>query len=244
MKTFLTSAQKWVFQIERCPDTGKLHFQWAARWKSQVRMSRLRKELGEGHYQRLGAHEDALAYCSKPESRIAGPWLKGWFVPDPIYDIVAEKGPLEWQKGVLEELALPPTDRKIVWLYDAEGCRGKSALVRHLVLTRKDAVFVTGGRTADIINTINNYMFNEKGEQINNGPKVVLFSYPRGADPEHLHYAGIECIKDGLVTNSKYAARSLVFNPPHVVVLANIQPCWAKMSGDRWDVRDMGILSI
>lgn len=237
-KAQVAGAQKWVFQIERCPDSGKLHFQWAARWKSQVRMSRIRKMFGEGHYQRLGADEDAIGYCTKPESRVAGPWMKGWFVPAPVYDIIADKGPLPWQKALMEEVSVwPASDRKVIWINDGEGGHGKNKLAKHMQLTKK-GLALTGGSTGDLINGIYNWMYNAKGEQVADAPKVVMFCYSRPTKEAFMHYSAIEMVKDGMVTNSKYSVRTLLFDSPHLIIFCNSAPDYSKLTADKWDVRE------
>lgn len=70
-----------VGQHERCPDTGKLHLQFYIELSSRRRMGYLKKSFPSGiHWEkRKGTVNDAVDYCSKEESRVAGPWTFGSF---------------------------------------------------------------------------------------------------------------------------------------------------------------------
>lgn len=48
-------------------------------------------------------------------------------------------------------------------------------------------------------------------------------------------WAGIETIKNGFVSDDRYAFRSGWIYPPRIFVLANHEPDWEKLSKDRWD---------
>lgn len=68
-----------VVQREKCPETGKLHWQGYAEMKRQFGMKMLKNIFGatthlEG---RLGSQGDAIAYCTKTDTRHSGPWYFG-----------------------------------------------------------------------------------------------------------------------------------------------------------------------
>lgn len=70
----------YVGQLESAPDTGRLHYQFYVYLHKKVRLAGLKRSLGrrEVHLeQRRGSHDDAVAYCSKDESRVEGPWTGG-----------------------------------------------------------------------------------------------------------------------------------------------------------------------
>jgi hypothetical protein len=52
-------------------------------------------------------------------------------------------------------------------------------------------------------------------------------------------YSSIECIKNGMITNTKYETGFKVFNPPHVVVFSNFPPDEEKLSADRWNIKEI-----
>lgn len=64
-----------VFQLEACPDTGRRHIQGYVRFRSAQRLSALQRILPGGHFEAAKAGEKAnVAYCTKSESRVSGPW--------------------------------------------------------------------------------------------------------------------------------------------------------------------------
>lgn len=69
-----------VWQLERCPDTQKLHYQGYCELSSPMRISAFKNklELREIHLEpRRGNREQARDYCRKEDSRVAGPWELG-----------------------------------------------------------------------------------------------------------------------------------------------------------------------
>jgi len=72
-----------VYQLERCPDTGKLHFQGYVEFKRSVKMGGVKKALGNNkvHLEpREGTRDEARGYCMKEESRVDGPFEFGQYV--------------------------------------------------------------------------------------------------------------------------------------------------------------------
>lgn len=53
-------------------------------------------------------------------------------------------------------------------------------------------------------------------------------------------YSAIESIKNGSVTSSMYNSPVAMFKPPHVVVFANHEPEYEALTGDRWNVMELG----
>lgn len=69
-----------VHQLERCPSTGRVHYQGYVRFDIKCRIRRAKAIMGSDtiHLERRkGTHEQAKEYCTKVGSRIAGPWLSG-----------------------------------------------------------------------------------------------------------------------------------------------------------------------
>lgn len=238
----LASATHYAAQVECCPTTGRYHFQWAARWYSQKRMSTIKDLLGEGHYDRLGAEVDAVKYCTKTETRVWGPWVKGWCVPEKVTCMVCDKGPLPWQAEFIAELSAPPDDRQVIWIWDEKGHQGKSKLLKHLGMCLQWQL--VGGATQDCFFAIKNRLYPEKGT--GKPFKGLIFDYSRpDADASHFNYTVMEKAKDGMIFNAKYESGAIYFNTVHVVVAANILPDMTKLTSDRWDVRQLknGVLT-
>lgn len=71
---------EWIYQLERCPESSRLHWQGYVRLRSKVRIKGAQRIIGfpTAHMERRkGSHQQATDYCSKQESRVAGPWSGG-----------------------------------------------------------------------------------------------------------------------------------------------------------------------
>lgn len=71
-----------IWQVEQCPETGRLHVQGYVEFKRPTRLAACKRAIGDAQAhveQRGGTPAEARAYCSKEETRIAGPWEFGVF---------------------------------------------------------------------------------------------------------------------------------------------------------------------
>lgn len=69
-----------VYQTEMCPDTGRIHYQGYAEFDQPMTLGQLRALDGipNAHWEpRGGTAAQGKEYCTKPESRIDGPWEMG-----------------------------------------------------------------------------------------------------------------------------------------------------------------------
>lgn len=68
-----------TWQVEKCPTTGKEHVQGFLKFEKAVRMAAIKKMFNDGiHCEHSDASDEAnIAYCSKEETRIAGPFTFG-----------------------------------------------------------------------------------------------------------------------------------------------------------------------
>ena len=126
-----------------------------------------------------------------------------------------------WQGSVLVKL-LQQDDRKVLWLVDEEGGKGKTFLAKMLVV-KHGAFYVTGGKNADIAHAY-------KGEEI------VVFDLMRQQQEHNNFYSSIEQFKNGLMFSGKYESSTKIFKPCKVIVMANWEPDYNTLSADRWDV--------
>lgn len=63
-----------IFQWERCPNTGRDHYQGYCQFSSRVGLKHLKGFLATAHWEwAKGTPSDNRKYCSKPESRVKGP---------------------------------------------------------------------------------------------------------------------------------------------------------------------------
>ena len=126
----------------------------------------------------------------------------------------------DWQKTVLKSLD-NQTDRKVDWVVDPTGNKGKTWLAKYL-LTQRDAFYVQGGKTQDIA-----YAYDYQ--------KIVVFDFTR-SQQEFVNYSVIESFKNGLIFSPKYESITKKFAPCKVICLSNWSPDLDKLSLDRWQI--------
>jgi len=70
-----------VFQLERCPETGRLHLQGYLELTGPRRFTFIKDNwsyFDDAHFEkRRGNRKQAIDYCEKEESRVRGPWRIG-----------------------------------------------------------------------------------------------------------------------------------------------------------------------
>jgi len=222
---FLDSQGKYGFGLETCPETGRPHIQGWVSFTKKVRAAQATNEVMPGaHWEKSkGSRSQNIDYCSKEGQYFTN--VKS------VYDVIRDKGPLPWQQRVLDLIASEPDSRKIHWFYNETGNVGKTALSKHLVLTRShETVFLSSGRAQDWT-----YMVGQFEDPLD--IRSIVIDLPR--DVGDIPWEAAEKMKDGLVFSSKYECKSIVFNPPHVIFFANRAPSDVDrlaLSDDRWVV--------
>lgn len=71
----LTQVKFTIAQVEKCPESGRLHVQGYMQLHNPTGLQSLKKLIGnQVHFeQRRGTYKEAITYCSKEETRVAGP---------------------------------------------------------------------------------------------------------------------------------------------------------------------------
>jgi len=213
-------SQKYFYGREICPTTQKKHLQGFLQLKKPMRITEL-KLSGKPHLEACkGSEEQNYAYCSKDKDVVK------YGYPKEIKTI-EELRP--WQQSILDDIILKPViDRRVYWFWEPEGNIGKSAFVKYCVV-KYNALFCDGGAKKDIINLV----FNNNMDEC----ELVIWDIPRCSQGA-ISYAAIEAISNGMVCNTKYETGTKVFNPPHIIIFANIPPCveGESLSKDRWHI--------
>ena len=63
-----------IYQREKCPESGRLHYQGYMEFNSPKKIGGLKKWSSTAHFEsRRGSREEARAYCMKEESRVSPP---------------------------------------------------------------------------------------------------------------------------------------------------------------------------
>lgn len=210
---------KWAFQ-EETGQSGTKHIQGVIVCKKKCRDTefKLPKQI---HWEAVRDVEDAIAYCTKDDTRTGGRWTHG--LPGPVKTITELR---PWQKEIVDLIKTEPDDRTIHWYWSTKGNVGKSALTKYLVV-HHNAIFCVQGAYSDICNLI----FNNDMDI----STVVIFDMPRN-NGSNISYSAIESIKNGLIANTKYETGFKAFNSPHVIVFSNCEPEKEKLSEDRWHI--------
>jgi len=134
----------------------------------------------------------------------------------------------EWQTNVVDRL-LRQDDRKILFVVDVEGGKGKSFLARHLMSRfGKRAWACQGGKLADLMHAYS------KGAE---DTEVAIFDMARCNNPDWFPWNFMENLKNGWFTSTKYDGRFTMVNPNvKIVVFMNEDPPRNKLSQDRYEV--------
>ena len=130
-----------------------------------------------------------------------------------------------WQKRFTCFLDHVPTDdRKVTYVFDPAGGKGKSKFVKWAAAARGVMVACANDRK----NNSSMYW----------GQKVVLIDVPRD---EALDYVTLEKLKDGLLVQTKYETTLKSYDSPHLIAFSNKEPQIHRLSADRWNIiRDLG----
>lgn len=202
-------------------DLGTPHLQGYIEFKTKARPKSKFKFTNKIHWEKAkGTREDNYSYCTKDGDF----WTLNMDVP---YDLSMTL--LPWQNAVVNKIDKAINDRSILWIWDKEGCRGKTLLAKWLYLKREHVV-VLSGKAADMKHGIVEYQ--NKNCCL---PKIVIINIPRST-LDYVSYTGIEEIKDMFFFSGKYEGGMICGKNPHVLIFANEEPQYEKMSADRWKV--------
>lgn len=267
-----------IYQLESGENTGHFHYQGYVVFNSKKKLATLKKLCSKSHWEmRKGSHNQALEYCEKEDTRLAGPWKYGddsdvpkgkgertdikrmaeAIFQNPDMDLTEEFGaelikfpggvqnyrnavknrhaqlklteefnlfkPNYWQELALHKLNMQ-NDRKVLWIIDEEGGRGKTYLAKFLVSSSK-AFYVQQGKKEDFA-----YAFDNQ--------PIICFDYTR-ADKEYVNYSAIESFKNGMIWSPKYQAITKICTPPKIICFSNWSPDLEKLSRDRWEIMNL-----
>jgi len=95
-----------VYQKEKAA-SGTLHLQGYAEFSTRKKLDTLKKVCGEAHWEpRHGTQAQAIAYCQKEDTRVAGPWEQGTKLEDEVQgqrnDLISLKTDIESGMPMLE----------------------------------------------------------------------------------------------------------------------------------------------
>lgn len=123
------------------------------------------------------------------------------------------------------------SDRGITVVHDSKGNIGKSWLCRHL-FERGQAYYVPP--TVDTVKGLIQFVASGYRNE-----KIVIIDIPRSWKWSEQLYTAIESIKDGLVYDTRYSAKTRDIWGVKILVLTNTLPKIGALSIDRWDIIDV-----
>lgn len=215
-----------VGQEEVGKETDKRHLQFAVRFKNARTLAQVKLLYPGAHLEPSNNWNACKAYCNKEDTYAGNRLTK----PLPCKDPLDGKELRPIQRDILNIVNSEPDDRTVHWFYDPAGGSGKTTLAKHILLHNPDNTFFCGGKSADMKYGIFTHLKKKK-------LKTVLINLTRTCE-NYVSYQGIEEIKDGLFYNTKYESDMVLFDSPHVIILANFLPDKTALSEDRWHIHN------
>lgn len=130
-----------------------------------------------------------------------------------------------WQDDLEQELDESSDQRKIKFMIDREGNKGKSWFTRYYLSKYPDAAQVLRVAKRD-----------DLAFAIDPTKRIYFFDIPR-SQMEFLQYSVLEMLKDRQVFSPKYKSTSKILSHcPHVIVFCNEVPDMRALSNDRYEI--------
>lgn len=233
---FTQNHWKYRYGHETAPTTGTPHLQGVCRAPNQIAWRSLCKQFPNVHWEPCKNWCASWKnYCNKGDDIVTS-------IPESLFDLdqwssetFRITGPdmlLQWQAELREVLRHPPNSRDIYWVYDRWGNTGKSAFVLYLVKKFPRVYEINAEKIGDF------YIHAERDAI------AYLIDLPRDWEDKECLYRPIENLK-----NNKWADNKCVghdnkrtcrkWKKPHIVVFANWEPVYHKISADRWVIYEI-----
>jgi hypothetical protein len=235
--------KKWVFQLESCPNTGRLHYQGRGSLFKVKRFNELCKLLNETPLRGMDVSESSnnsnaneIFYAMKYDTRKDGPWDNTtWkepaYIPRQFRGLIDRMYP--FQKSILDT-RLQFNDRHVNVLIDTRGNNGKSTMACLAELHFGGIDLPPIGDHKELTQVVCNILM---GKQCRD-PGIVFVDLPRSLtlDPKKLgpFMIAIEQIKKGHVCDVRNHYTDWWFDSPAVWVCCNHAFETKFMSKDRW----------
>lgn len=247
LQLFLSSiVTKGVFQQERGLTTERLHYQGRFELKGprigKVKLLSYFSEKWDIMNLTVMPEEsnDSSMYCTKNETRIAGPWYVG--LSNYIQKNTTMKLDLYlWQEQLLKMLSPDYIqfyrDRKVIWIEDSKGGMGKSKFMQYLALSSKKTKIIAKKLPFDRPDRIRSSVSKiAKKEDVD----VFMFDFTRTLGEESSmanFYQVVEEIKNNYIIDTMYGQYNETFLSGAVVIIftnEELQDHRKYLSEDRW----------
>lgn len=207
----------WFVYQEEIGEQGTPHLQGTIKLKDKKRLTALKKFHSKISWRETNSVSAQVAYCTKIESRSGEQYVHGISIPKQV----KTHEPRGWQLKVMEIIAQEPDERSIHWFWESTGSVGKSQLAKYLGVHHGGIKL--NGKARDMYHQLSKYP----------NPRLIVVDIPRD-NIGYINYGAMEEMKNGYVFSGKFDGCQLIFDPPHVIVFANIMPDVTTMSLDRW----------
>ncbi len=127
-----------------------------------------------------------------------------------------------WQRLVMKHL-MQQTDRKITWITDEVGGKGKTWFAAYLRDVYQFDLLNGTTATKDVVGMLGDHI------------RGIAFDVTRN-DASHFSYQTLEHAKNGYMVTGKYEGIKRLFKIVPVIVFANFDPIRTSLSEDRWDI--------
>lgn len=212
-------------------ESGTPHLQFCFKFKNARTFISIKNKFPKCHIEKSKNWMKTKKYCSKLATATGPPTLPpGQRIRRPLVDPLEGKELRPFQQELMSIIDSDPDDRRITWVFDEAGCAGKTTFAKHLCIKRPNEILYVTGKSADIRYGVTQFLSNE-----DNDLYVVLIGLTRSVE-NFVSYEGIEQVKDGLFYNTKYESKMVTYNCPHVIVFANFEPDYNKLTEDRWNM--------
>lgn len=223
-------TEKYAFQ-EEVGENNTPHLQGIVYFKNARTFHQLKQLHGRAHWEKTKSIKDSFTYCTNANKRApqGQVYSKGFTVKKTL-KLISEENFYPYQKEILNICMQEPDERYIYWFWEPNGNVGKTAIIKYLLNRFKNtAYYISGGKAADICSQINDF---------DADIELFLVNFPRTSEG-FVSYNGIEQVKDGLTSSGKYKGGFKLFNPPHVLIMANFPPDTSTLSSDRWKIYEI-----
>lgn len=218
-------CQKYLFQSERGEETGFLHYQGQMTLAKRQRMKGVLRWLPKGcHIEPTRNEEACWKYVCKEETRVEGPWEYEQQKEEES-EIELDEPSKPFHREILRLLETKADKRSIWWYWKNEGKQRKTTFAKYICVKYKRALYVNG-KERDILHGV-----------AETKPKIVIIDIQR--DQKIIPYSAMEAVKNGIFYTGKYESKQVIMNCPHIIVFANREPDYGKLSEDRWIVREI-----
>lgn len=230
-------VENYIFQLEKCPSTGNLHYQgrFKLKYANKSYASTVHK-LFKGTYiekARFSPEHDiekSEFYCLKDDTKILGPWSdqktdEKLRITVP-WDLECIKEWRSWQTDVFASFK-DRDDRAINILVDPVGGNGKSKVLKMALWKKWAGVIPCIGDAKDIIQAVCSM----------DTKTAYILDLPRTSESDkHLfsQIKAIEQIKNGVVMDFRYKYQEKIFGSPVIWVFTNHEIPAHHLSSDRW----------